>query len=63
MDTARLVFGSAPQLEPALGNLFLVTHGSTRLALTGGSPATSEMVVLAPRPDGAFRVAGRLAAS
>lgn len=89
IDTARLVFGAAPELQPALGNLFgrhereaqqvaelrklvrapqrgnlfLVTHGSTTLALTGVSPATSEMVVLAPQPAGAFRVAGRLAAS
>jgi broad specificity phosphatase PhoE len=87
IDTARLVFGSSPQLEPALGNLFgrrereapqvaalkkivqappaqgnlfLVTHGSTTLALTGVSPGTAEMVVLTPQGDG-FRVAGRLA--
>ena len=88
IDTARLVFGAAPQLQPALGNLFgrqereaqqvaelrrlvrppergnlfLVTHGSTALALTGVSPATSEMVVLTPEPAGGFRVAGRLSA-
>jgi phosphohistidine phosphatase SixA len=43
------------------GNLFLVTHGSTTLALTGVSPSTAEMVVLTPQADGAFRVAGRLA--
>jgi broad specificity phosphatase PhoE len=86
VETARLAFGAAPELEPALGNLFgrrhdedrqveqlrrvvqrapqrgnlfLVTHGSTTHALTGVSPATGEMVVLAPRPGG-FRVAGRL---
>lgn len=41
------------------GNLFLVTHGSTTLALTGVSPGTAEMVVLTPQPGG-FRVAGRL---
>jgi phosphohistidine phosphatase SixA len=88
VDTSRLVFGAAPELHPALGNLFgrqereaqqvtelrklvrapqrgnlfLVTHGSTTLALTGVSPATSEMVVLTPQADGSFRVAGRLAA-
>ena len=45
--------------RPARGNLFLVTHGSTTLALTGVSPATAEMVVLAPRGDG-FEVVGRL---
>ena len=44
------------------GNLFLVTHGSTTLALTGVSPATTEMVVLTPLAGGGFRVAGRLAA-
>jgi hypothetical protein len=43
-------------------NLFLVTHGSTTLALTGVSPATTEMVVLTPQAGGGFRVAGRLAA-
>jgi phosphohistidine phosphatase SixA len=47
---------------PAAGNLFLVTHGSTTFALAGVSPATSEMVVLAPQPGGGFRVAGRLSA-
>lgn len=46
---------------PERGNLFLVTHGSTTLALTGVSPATGEMVVLTPQPGGGFRVAGRLA--
>lgn len=89
LDTARLAFGRAAQVEPALsnvfgrrereaaqlpqlrklvrapagGNLFLVTHGSVTLALTGVSPATAEMVVLTPQADGGFRVAGRLAAS
>ena len=41
------------------GNLFMVTHGSTTLALTDVSPATAEMVVLTPY-QGGFRVAGRL---
>lgn len=86
LETARIAFGSAPQVEPALsnlfgrrereapqvaqlrrlvqppsggGNLFLVTHGSTTLALTGVSPGTAEMVVLTPEAGG-FRVAGRL---
>lgn len=44
------------------GNLFLVSHGSTILALTGISPDTSEMVIVTPRADGAFAVAGRLIA-
>ena len=46
---------------PARGNLFMVTHGSTIYALTGVSPGTVEMVVLAPQPGGDFRVAGRIA--
>lgn len=45
--------------RPREGNLFLFTHGSTTLALTGVSPGTSEMVILTPQPGG-FRVAGRL---
>lgn len=45
---------------PRQGNLFLVTHGSTTLALTGVSPGTGEMVVLTPKGDGRFDVAGRL---
>ena len=45
---------------PRAGNLFMVTHGSTTLALTGVSPATAEMVVLTPQAGGGFRVAGRL---
>lgn len=49
------------QQVPQGGNLFLVTHGSTTLALTGESPATGEMVVLTPRAGG-FVVAGRLRA-
>ena len=44
---------------PRAGNLFMVTHGSTTLALTGVSPATAEMVVLTPQAAGGFRVAGR----
>jgi broad specificity phosphatase PhoE len=47
--------------RPASGNVFMVTHGSTVLALTGISPGTTEMVVLTPEEGGAFRVAGRLA--
>jgi phosphohistidine phosphatase SixA len=44
------------------GNVFMVTHGSTTYALTEVSPATTEMVIVQPRPGGSFRVAGRLAA-
>jgi phosphohistidine phosphatase SixA len=44
------------------GNLFLVSHGSTILALTGISPATSEMVIVTPRAGGSLAVAGRLLA-
>lgn len=87
LETARLVLGREPVVEPALGNLFgrpelrdaqlaalrplvsrrpaagnvmMVTHGSTTLALTGVSPAMGEMVILTPRGDG-FSIAGRLA--
>jgi phosphohistidine phosphatase SixA len=42
------------------GNLFLVSHGSTILALTGLSPQTTEMVIVTPREGGTFAVAGRL---
>jgi len=41
------------------GNLVLVTHGSTIVALTGVSPDFGEMVVVAPRPGGKFVVEGR----
>lgn len=44
----------------AAGNVFMVTYGSTVLAFTGISPGTTEMVVLTPRDDGTFLVAGRL---
>lgn len=46
--------------KPSGGNLVLVSHGSTILALTGVSPATGEMVVVTPQGDGKFVVAGRL---
>lgn len=58
--------GQVAQLKPLVarvpprGNLVLVSHGSTISALTGVSPATSEMVVLTPQGDGRFAVAGRL---
>lgn len=45
---------------PKQGNLVLVTHGSTTLALTGVSPATAEMVVVTPGVNGQFKVAGRI---
>jgi broad specificity phosphatase PhoE len=42
------------------GNLVLVSHGSTILALTGVSLAPAEIVVVTPRPGEKFTVAGRL---
>ena len=42
------------------GNLVLVTHGSTIVALTGVSPATGEMVVVTKQADRGFAVEGRL---
>lgn len=47
--------------KPAAGNVVMVTHGSTILALTGVSPGTGEMVVVTPQGEGKFAVAGRLA--
>ena len=46
---------------PKVGNLILVTHGSTTMAFTGVSPATAEMVVLSPGAGGQFELAGRIA--
>jgi phosphohistidine phosphatase SixA len=42
------------------GNLVLLSHGSTIQALTGVSPEPAEMVILSPRGDGRFDMAGRL---
>jgi broad specificity phosphatase PhoE len=42
------------------GNLVLVSHGSTIVALTGISPDTGEMVIVTPQGGGRFAVAGRL---
>ena len=46
--------------RPKSGNLVLVSHGSTIVALTGVSPGTGEMVVVTPQGNGKFSVAGRL---
>lgn len=46
--------------KPAAGNTVMLSHGSTIVALTGISPGTGEMVILTPRGDGGFAVAGRL---
>ncbi|RYF42412.1 MAG: histidine phosphatase family protein [Comamonadaceae bacterium] len=48
--------------KPAKGNTFMVSHGSTIVALTGISPDTAEMVVLTPQGGGRFTVAGRMLA-
>ena len=45
---------------PASGNVVMVSHGSTILALTGISPAPAEMVIVTPQGGGKFAVAGRL---
>lgn len=44
------------------GNLVLVSHGSTILALAGVHPDSGEMVVVTPREGGGFIVRGRLIA-
>jgi broad specificity phosphatase PhoE len=46
---------------PRGGNLVLVSHGFTILALTGISPQTGEMVIVTPQGEGRFALAGRLA--
>jgi broad specificity phosphatase PhoE len=46
--------------RPPSGNLVLVSHGSTIVALTGVSPAPAELVVVTPSGGGRFSVAGRL---
>ena len=48
------------QQAPAGGNLVLVTHGSTTVALTGEYPAMGEAIVFFSAGDGRLRVAGRL---
>ena len=45
------------------GNVVLVTHNFNIRALTGLSTESGEMVVLTPRGNDTFRVAGRLAPS
>ena len=44
------------------GVLLVVTHGENIRALTGRSPATAEIVVVAPRAEGTLREIGSLAA-
>jgi len=44
------------------GNLVLVSHGSTIVALTGVSPDVAEMVIVTPQSNGKFVVAGRFTA-
>jgi phosphohistidine phosphatase SixA len=46
--------------RPGNGNLVLVTHNFNIRAVTGISPASGEMVVLTPKGDGTFTIAGRL---
>jgi broad specificity phosphatase PhoE len=46
---------------PREGNLVLVTHGSTTVALTGEYPAMGEAIVVTPEGGGGFRVVGRIA--
>lgn len=45
------------------GNVVLVTHNFNIRALTGISTESGEMVVLTPRADGTFAIAGRLSIS
>jgi phosphohistidine phosphatase SixA len=45
------------------GNVVLVTHNFNIRALTGVAPVSGEMVVLTPKGDNQFSIAGRLAPS
>ena len=47
---------------PRSGNRVLVSHGATISALTGVSLGTAEVLVVTPRSEGRFVVAGRLVA-
>ncbi|HTT11268.1 MAG TPA: histidine phosphatase family protein [Burkholderiaceae bacterium] len=44
----------------ARGNLVLVSHGSTIVAVTGVAPEPAEMVIVTPEGGGRFSVRGRL---
>jgi broad specificity phosphatase PhoE len=63
---AELSAGQVREMRARVGdyrgaaNLIMVTHGSTIRALTGVSPGTAEVVILTPRGDDRFTVAGRL---
>jgi phosphohistidine phosphatase SixA len=47
--------------RPGSGNLVMISHGTNIAAWTGVYPAQGEMVILTPRGDGGFAVAGKLA--
>ncbi|HZA50492.1 MAG TPA: histidine phosphatase family protein [Myxococcaceae bacterium] len=49
--------------RPADSNLVLVTHQVNITALTGIAPAQGELVILTPKGDGTFTVAGRMTAA
>ena len=59
-NNAKQVEQMKALVKPAKGNVVLVSHGSTIVALTGISPATGEMVIVTPKGNGQFAVAGRL---
>jgi broad specificity phosphatase PhoE len=46
--------------RPVSGNLVMISHGANIVAWTGVYPAQGEMVIVTPREDGAFVVAGKL---
>jgi broad specificity phosphatase PhoE len=46
--------------RPTAGNLVMISHGTNIVAWTGVYPAQGEMVILTPRGDGGFAVAGKL---
>jgi broad specificity phosphatase PhoE len=59
-NNAKQVEQMKALIKPGKGNLILVSHGSTIVALTGVSPGTGEMVIVTPQGNGKFTVAGRL---
>lgn len=58
-EKIREVFAAIAR-RPASGNLILVTHNQNIQALTGVSPTSGEMVVVAPAEPGKLKLVGRL---
>jgi broad specificity phosphatase PhoE len=59
-NNAKQVEQMKALIKAGKGNVIMVSHGSTIVALTGISPGTGEMVIVTPQGNGKFAVAGRL---